>query len=146
VAGEIRSLRSGATVGDRTTGVRRQARAADSAILFRSRDSHREYEAALDRRGVPTYVYKGLGFFDADEIQDAVALLRFLADPTSDMRAAAFMRSRIVPLVDGAVARLAPRPARARTDAHPPAGGSPTTSSSSRSASSRTPSSMRSMR
>ena len=66
----------------------RKPSAADIAILFRSRDSHREFEAALERRGVPTYVYKGLGFFDADEIQDAVALLRYLADPLSDLRAA----------------------------------------------------------
>ena len=57
------------------------AQPADIAILFRSRDSHREFEKALERRGVSTYVYKGLGFFEADEIQDAVALLRYLADP-----------------------------------------------------------------
>ena len=69
------------TVRDRATGVRRAAQPADIAILFRSRDSHREFEAALERRGVSTYVYKGLGFFDADEIQDVVALLRYLADP-----------------------------------------------------------------
>jgi superfamily I DNA/RNA helicase len=54
-------------------------------VLFRSRDSHREFEKALERRGVSTYVYKGLGFFDADEIQDGVALLRYLADPLSDL-------------------------------------------------------------
>ena len=113
VAGEIVQLLSGATVGDRTTGVRRQARAADIAILFRSRDSHRDFEAALDRRGVPTYVYKGLGFFDADEIQDAVALLRYLADPLSDLRAATLLRSRIVRLSDTAVARLGPESAAA---------------------------------
>ena len=58
---------------------------------------------------MPTYVYKGLGFFEADEIQDAVALLKYLADPLSDMRAAALLRSRIVRLSDGAIARLAPR-------------------------------------
>jgi len=122
VADEIvRLLATRAVVRDRHTGVAREAKPGDVAVLFRSRDSHREYEAALDRRGVPTYVYKGLGFFDADEIQDAVALLRFLADPTSDMRAAAFMRSRIVRLSDGAVARLAPRLARALIDAEPPA-------------------------
>jgi ATP-dependent helicase/nuclease subunit A len=93
-------------VRDRTTGVAREAGAADLAILFRSRDSHRDFEAALDRRGVSTYVYKGLGFFDADEIQDAVALLRYLADPLSDLRAATLLRSRIVRLSDAAVARL----------------------------------------
>jgi ATP-dependent helicase/nuclease subunit A len=109
----VRLLASGAPVRDKQTGVARAATPADVAILFRSRDSHREYEAALDARGVPTYVYKGLGFFDADEIQDAMAVLRFLADPTSNMRAAAFMRSRIVRLSDRAIARLAPDLARA---------------------------------
>src|SRR5436309_165877 len=109
-----------ADVGDRTDGVRRQARAADIAILYRSRDSHRDFEAALDRRGVPTYIYKGLGFFDADEIQDAVALLRYLADPLSDLRAATLLRSRIVRLSDTAVARLGPESAAAILSVNPP--------------------------
>ncbi len=113
VADEIVRLLSGATVRDRTTGVAREARPADVAILFRSRDSHRDFEAALDRRGVPTYVYKGLGFFDADEIQDAVALLRYLADPLSNLRAATLLRSRLVRISDEAVARLAPNLAAA---------------------------------
>jgi ATP-dependent helicase/nuclease subunit A len=108
VADEIVRLLSGATVRDRTTGVARAARPADVAILFRSRDSHRDFESALDRRGVPTYVYKGLGFFDADEVQDAVAVLRYLADPLSELRAATLLRSRIVRLSDEAVARLSP--------------------------------------
>jgi ATP-dependent helicase/nuclease subunit A len=113
VADEVVHLLSGMPVRDRTTGVRRDARAADVAILFRSRDSHREFEAALDRRGVPTYVYKGLGFFDADEVQDAVALLRYLADPLSNLRAATLLRSRIVRLSDAAVARLGSKTAEA---------------------------------
>ena len=106
VGDEIVRLLSGTTVRDRITGVRRDARAADVAILFRSRDSHRDFEAALERRGVPTYVYKGLGFFDADEIQDAIAILRYLADPLSDLRAAALLRSRLVRISDPAVAAL----------------------------------------
>jgi ATP-dependent exoDNAse (exonuclease V) beta subunit len=107
VADEIvRVLSGAATVRDRATGVRREARAADVAILFRSRDSHRDFEAALDRRGVQTYVYKGLGFFDSDEVQDAVAILRYLADPLSSLRAATLLRSRVVRLSDAAVARL----------------------------------------
>jgi ATP-dependent helicase/nuclease subunit A len=106
VADEIVRLLSGTTVRDRTTGIRRDARAADVAILFRSRDSHRDFEAALESRGIPTYVYKGLGFFDADEIQDAIAILRYLADPLSDLRAAALLRCRVVRLSDAAVAAL----------------------------------------
>jgi ATP-dependent exoDNAse (exonuclease V) beta subunit len=108
VADEIVRLLSGTVVRDRTTGTRRAAMPADVAILFRSRDSHRHFEAALQHRGVPTYVYKGLGFFDADEVQDAMALLRYLADPLSELRAAAFLRSRFVRLSDEAVAMLAP--------------------------------------
>jgi len=113
VGDEILRLLSSATMRDRQTGTRRPAKPADIGILFRSRESHREFESALGRRGVPTYVYKGLGFFDAPEIQDAVALLRFLADPTSNLRAAAFLRSRLVRLSDDAVMRLAPRLAAA---------------------------------
>ena len=116
VAAEIVRLFSDTTVRDRATGIRRLAQPADVAILFRSRDSHREFEKALERRGVSTYVYKGLGFFEADEVQDGVALLRYLADPTSNLRAAALLRSRIVRLSDGAIGCLAPAIAGALID------------------------------
>jgi ATP-dependent helicase/nuclease subunit A len=108
VADEIVRLLSGTTVRDRSTGMSRATMPADIAILFRSRDSHRDFEAALEQRRVATYVYKGLGFFDADEIQDAVALLRYLADPSSNLRASALLRSRIVRLSDEAIARSSP--------------------------------------
>ena len=122
VAEEIANvLASRVPVRDRATGARRESRPADIAILFRSRDSHREFESALERRAIPTYVYKGLGFFDADEVQDAVALLRYLADPTSDLRASALLRSRIVRVSDAALARLGPRVAEAIIGADSPA-------------------------
>ncbi len=120
VADEIGRLIASETVRDRTTGVARRARPADIAILFRSRDSHREFESALERHGVPTYVYKGLGFFDADEIQDAVSLLRYLADPLSNLRAAALLRSRIVRLSDVAIARIRPDLGGAILEPEPP--------------------------
>jgi ATP-dependent exoDNAse (exonuclease V) beta subunit len=123
VAAEIAALlSSGADVRDRDTGIHRRVKPADIAVVFRSRDSHREYEAALDRRGVPTYVYKGLGFFEADEIQDAISLLRFLASPTSNLRAAAFLRSRNVRLSEAAVIALRTNLAGALVDAEPPPG------------------------
>ncbi len=120
VAEEIGRLLARATVHDRASGAVRAARPADVAILFRSRDSHREFEAALDRMHVPAYVYKGLGFFDADEIQDAVAVLRYLADPLSPLRAATLLRSRVVRLSDRAVAHLAPDLPRAIASPEPP--------------------------
>jgi ATP-dependent exoDNAse (exonuclease V) beta subunit len=69
---------------------------------------------------VPTYVYNGLGFFEADEIQDAISLLRFLASPTSNLRAAAFLRSRIIRLSEAAVIELRTNLAGALVDAEPP--------------------------
>jgi ATP-dependent helicase/nuclease subunit A len=122
VADEVVRLLSEATVRDPGTGLPRAARPADVAILFRSRESHREFESAVDRRGVPTYVYKGLGFFDSDEVQDGVVLLRYLADPRSNLRAAAFLRSRLVRLSDAAVGRLAPSLADAILSVSPPQG------------------------
>ena len=108
-AAEIQRLLTAADVRDRETGVMRRVRPGDVAILFRNRESHREFEAALEARGIPSYVYKGLGFFDADEIKDALALLWYLADPLSDLRAAALLRSRLVRLSDEGLRLLAPR-------------------------------------
>lgn len=107
VATEVqRLLDSETTVRDR-----RGARAIqpdDIAILFRSRAGHRYYEEALEARGIKTYVYKGLGFFDSPEVQDLQVLLRYLAQPESNLRAAALLRSRLIRLSDAALVRLAP--------------------------------------
>ena len=116
-----RLLTTQATVRDRDTGVRRPIRAGDVAILFRSRESHRAFEEALERAGIASYVYKGLGFFDADEIKDALSLLWYLADPLSDLRAAAFLRSRFARVSDEGLRRLAPRLADALRAADTPA-------------------------
>jgi ATP-dependent helicase/nuclease subunit A len=120
VAEEIARILREDSVRDRKTGVPRRAVAGDIGVLFRSRASHREFERELERRGIPAYVYKGLGFFDADETKDAMALLRFLANPVSDLRAAAFLRSRFVRLSDRALTTLAPGLAGALLDEDPP--------------------------
>ena len=120
VADEIARIIGQETVRDKKTGVARAARPGDIAILFRSRTSHREFEQELAARHIPAYVYKGLGFFDADEIKDATALLRYLAQPRSDLRAAAFLRSSFVRISDPALAALAPRLADALIGERPP--------------------------
>ena len=108
-AAEIeRLLLTGAAVRDREAGVHRPVRPGDIGILFRTRESHREFEAALERHDIRSYVYKGLGFFDADEIKDVIALIWYLADPVSDLRAAALLRSRFFGLSDSALRMLAP--------------------------------------
>ena len=114
VAAEInRLLAAGEIVRDPDTQQTRPMAPRDVAILFRARDSHQEFEKALERRQIPSYVYKGLGFFEADEIKDVVALLRYLASPESNLRAAAFLRSRFSRLSDPALQALAPNIASA---------------------------------
>jgi ATP-dependent helicase/nuclease subunit A len=110
-----------ALVRDRDTGVRRPIRHGDVAILFRTRESHRDFEDALERYGLPSYVYKGLGFFDADEIKDVLALLWYLADPLSNLRAAAWLRSRFVGISDEGLRRMAPHLAESLSSEVPPA-------------------------
>lgn len=107
VAAEVARLFEAGIVRDRDTGQPRPARPSDVAILFRSRESHREFERALEQYGVPAAVYKGLGFFDADEIKDVRALLRYLAHPHSELRAAALLRSRLIRVSDPALVHLA---------------------------------------
>jgi ATP-dependent helicase/nuclease subunit A len=107
VATEIARLLATTQVRDRTAGMR-PARPEDIAILFRARTGHQYFEQSLEARGIRTYVYKGLGFFDAPEVQDLQALLRYLAEPDSPLRTAELLRSRIVRLSDPALAALAP--------------------------------------
>jgi ATP-dependent exoDNAse (exonuclease V) beta subunit len=121
VADEITRLLAAGTVRDRETGVARRPTPGDIAILFRSRETHREFQSALESRGVPAFVYKGLGFFDADEIKDYRALLRFLADPTSELRTAALLRSRLVRVTDASLAVLAGRLSSTLLAQEPPA-------------------------
>jgi len=115
VAAEIARLLAEGIVRDRQTGVARPVRPGDIAILFRSREGHQQFESSLEAEGIPSYVYKGLGFFDTDEVKDVVAVLRWLGDPSSSLRAAAFLRSRVVRLSDRALSVLAPELAAAVT-------------------------------
>jgi ATP-dependent helicase/nuclease subunit A len=120
-ASEIeRLLAAGTPVRDRETGAARAIRPGDVGILFRTRESHREFEAALERRQIRSYVYKGLGFFDADEIKDVLALVWYLADPVSDLRAAAVMRSRLFGISDEALRLLSPNLSSALRASTPP--------------------------
>ncbi len=120
VASEIDALLASGQVRDKGSGLARSVSPGDIGILFRSREGHQAFESALDARGIGSYVYKGLGFFEADEIKDVFALLRYLADPHSHLRAAAFMRSRFLRLSDRALQQLAPGLADALRDELPP--------------------------
>ncbi len=108
--------RAAAAVGDEIVRLlgEEHARPKDIAILFRSRTHYRVYEEALAERGVPTYVYRGLGFFDSPEVKDIQALVRFLSEPGSELRSAELLRSRFVGISDAGLALLAAERRRSR--------------------------------
>ncbi len=80
------------------------------AILFRTREeSPRSTNEPLeDLRDFRLRIYKGLGFFDADEVKDVMAMLWYCAS-ASDLRAAAWLRSRFIRMSDEGLKRLGPR-------------------------------------
>ncbi len=107
VGGEL--AQAAASVADEVVRVLNEEgrRPKDIAILFRSRSSYRIYEQALVERGVPAYVYRGLGFFDSPEMRDIEALVRYLAEPASELRAAEIARARFVAISDAGLVRMA---------------------------------------
>ena len=125
VADEVERLLADGRLPSEDASGSRSVKPGDIAVLFRARASHREFERALEDRSIPTYVYKGLGFFDADEIKDIRALIRFLGDPTSDLRAAALLRSRFAGVSDLAIVALAGRLSDALVSDAEPSGAQP---------------------
>jgi ATP-dependent helicase/nuclease subunit A len=109
LAAEEDLLRAAAAVADEVVRLLQveSYRPNDIAILFRSRTHYRAFEEALTDRGVPAYVYRGLGFFDSAEVKDIQALVRFLSEPGSELRAAELLRSRFIGLSDTGLALIA---------------------------------------
>jgi DNA helicase II / ATP-dependent DNA helicase PcrA len=54
---------------------------SDFAILYRTNVQSRSFERALMERRIPYHLVGGMRFWDRREIKDAVAYLRFLANP-----------------------------------------------------------------
>jgi DNA helicase-2/ATP-dependent DNA helicase PcrA len=55
---------------------------SDFAILYRTNAQSRSFEKALMARRIPYHLVGGLRFWDRREVKDAVAYLRFLANPS----------------------------------------------------------------
>jgi DNA helicase-2/ATP-dependent DNA helicase PcrA len=55
---------------------------SDFAILYRTNAQSRSFEKALITRRIPYHLVGGLRFWDRREIKDAIAYLRFLANPS----------------------------------------------------------------
>jgi ATP-dependent helicase/nuclease subunit A len=83
------------------------ARWRDAAVLLPARTHLRAYQDALRRHGVPFVVLGGIGFWQAQEILDAISLLQFLADPRREIELAAVLRSPWLALPDALVYAIA---------------------------------------
>ena len=60
------------------------ATAGEIVVLTRATTDMRAYERALERRGLPTYVIGGRGYWSHPQVVDLVAYLRALANPRDE--------------------------------------------------------------
>jgi ATP-dependent helicase/nuclease subunit A len=80
------------------------------AVLLPMRTHLRSYEDALRRYRVPFVVLGGVGFYQTQEVVDAVSLFEFLADERRDIELAAVLRSPFAALSDGLLYAVARQP------------------------------------
>ena len=59
--------------------------AADVGVLYRTNAQSRPIEDALRRQRIPYAIYGGMRFYDRHEVKDALAYLRLVVNPRSDM-------------------------------------------------------------
>lgn len=84
----------------------RDVRYSDIAMLFRAITDIKVYEQALRRAGIPYYVLAGKGFYEREEIQDVISLLRFLENRTDQIALVAALRSPLFGISDETLYRL----------------------------------------
>src|SRR5262249_16699514 len=73
-------------VGDRIEALRRDGDAlAEMAILVRAGFQTRAFEERMITLGVPYRVIGGLRFYERQEIRDAIAYMRIVAQPADDL-------------------------------------------------------------
>ena len=82
------------------TAAPRPLRWGDVAVLLRSRGRVKVLERALVEAGVPFQVGRGRGFYQAQEIEDLLTLLRVVHDPLDEAAVAAWLTSPAVGATD----------------------------------------------
>lgn len=81
-------------------------RFGDVAILLRRFTHIERYTTALKAAGVPHYVVRGRGFYQAPEVLDIAALFTLLDDPEDKLALLSLLRSPFCALSDEALVRL----------------------------------------
>jgi ATP-dependent helicase/nuclease subunit A len=94
LAGKVkRLLDDGVLVYDKNIGDLRPIRFGDIAFLSRTWNALDFYGEALASAGIPAVNAGGGNLLEIREVKDAIALLRFLADPLDDIALATVLRS-----------------------------------------------------
>ncbi len=76
----------GDSIGDTISEGLAEGRSAnDFAVLYRMNAQSRAIEDALRRRRIPYVIYGGVRFYDRKEIKDALAYIRLILNPRSDV-------------------------------------------------------------
>lgn len=78
----------------------REAGYGDCAVLIQSRTKLKEYEAALQKEGIPYRVVGGIGFYEEDEIQAIMNVLFFLWNRDDKLSLASALKSPLFGLTD----------------------------------------------
>jgi ATP-dependent exoDNAse (exonuclease V) beta subunit len=78
----------------------------DCAVLVRNTEVIGEFSAAFDEAGIPYLVNRGRGFYEAREVNDAVHLLRVIANPRDEIALVTVLLSPLVAVSDEALLRL----------------------------------------
>ena len=106
-AEEVRDLEA-AGVARRMTELHDEGVAyGDMAILLAGWGAVAKYEAALKQAGIPSYVLRSEGFWQAREVLDCVLALRAIRDPRDDVAMAGFLKSPFVGVRDDTLLALA---------------------------------------
>jgi ATP-dependent helicase/nuclease subunit A len=99
--------------------VRKRVEYRDIAILFRALTGIGVYESALRLAGIPYFTVQGKGFYEREEVNDLIQLVRFLDNTTDEIALASVLRSPLGGLSDETL--LALRCAPASDNDFPPA-------------------------
>src|SRR6267378_2125175 len=78
----------------------------DIALLFRAMSEVGVYESALRRAGIPYRTVAGKGFYQREEVNDLLQLLRFLDNTTDELALATVLRSPLCCISDDALMAL----------------------------------------
>ncbi len=115
---------------DKQMGAYRPFEFKDAAVLFRATTQMPLYETEFKNAGLPYLTVSGRGYYDRSEVQDLLALLAALANPSDNLNLAACLRSPLFSLNDETLYQLrwhtpdgafAPAPISMRTALSQPA-------------------------